>query len=463
MTANEEPETGGTPPSTLKFYGLPRLGTSLLLQLVDFVVFFLYTQDKVDGGVIGLAPLYGGVAAALGKVSIAASQFLVGFASDHTKSRWGKRRPYVLFGPVGLTISFVLLFVPTFVFGYDASQVTYFGWYLTWNCCFQALYGIVTTPYQSMLPEVVANPDRPAASMWQNVFNMLGTGIGVVYTLLGVTAFKESFEETGRLDPGFAGVVVLFGGVLVALFLVMHFKVPASPAEFEESNSNLVENLKVIASNRNFLKMTLMHGIASLAWAMVTALLFGYAEDVLKLSGVLYYAAAAILILGLIGFLALWRKLIERRGKKEALKLIFAFEVVALPFSLVGLVQGDPTALAALGLTFLVAVTCGLAGWYLFPYLIYADAAEDDQRATEENKAGVYTGFPSIPLNLFQALSLFVMGAFVSLPDVPGATFSWGYVLWGPLAAAYLVVAYLYLKGHVVLDFAWEGRGRVEP
>ena len=52
----------------------------------------------------------------------------------------------------------------------------------------------------------------------------------------------------------------------------------------------------------------------------------------------------------------------------------------------------------------------GLSGPYLFPYAIIADIADKDERETNESRAGMYNGFNSIPLNIFQAIALILVG-----------------------------------------------------
>ena len=105
-------------------------------------------------------------------------------------------------------------------------------------------------------------------------------------------------------------------------------------------------------------------------------------------------------------------------------------------------------------------VAISLGGWYLFPYIIYADIAEDDQKKTGELKAGIYSGFPAIILNIFQALSLRFTGWILSLrnivnvPETDG--FSIGLILWGPIASIILIISLIYAKKFIKLDFKWE-------
>ena len=84
--------------------------------------------------------------------------------------------------------------------------------------------------------------------------------------------------------------------------------------------------------------------------------------------------------------------------------------------------------------------------------------AEDDEKSTGELKAGIYTGFPSILLNIFQALGAFILGIIVSLPNIRVGTssFSIGLVIWGPICSIILICSYIFTKKLLTFDFDWE-------
>ena len=150
----------------------------------------------------------------------------------------------------------------------------------------------------------------------------------------------------------------------------------------------------------------------------------------------------------------------QTRGKKKTLLLIFLLAVVFLPVSLLGLIPMQ--SYLVIGIIFIVGIGAILGGWYLFPYVIYADVAEDDEKSTGELKAGIYAGFPSIILNIFQALGAFFVGSVLSLPDlvrhyvaVP-YSFSIGLIIFGPVVSVILLISYFYTKKFITLDFDWE-------
>ena len=248
--------------------------------------------------------------------------------------------------------------------------------------------------------------------------------------------------------------ILAFGIWVIFFYMTIAFTMPTEP-KFE-IDTNIMQNLIIILKNKNYMLIVLMQGLASFAWAIITTVMLNFISVVLGLSGIEYYLVAVVLVIGFIVTLIFWRKQIQNRGKKKALLTLFLFAVVLLPTTLIGLLTFASNII--FGIIFILIIAAALAGWALFPYIYYADLAEDDEKRTGNLKAGIYTGFPSILLNIFQAFGPLIVGTILSLPDITVglSTYSFGYVLWGPICSVILLIAYFYTKKFVTLDFKWE-------
>ena len=429
-------------------YGMPRLGAALVLGIEGWAVFALYTIGY------GVAPFLVAFALAMGYLSIAASQFLLGWLSDSKYTRWGRRKPYLLiFSPL-LGISFILLLIPALVLPDLNDKYTLFLWLLVWDIVFRFSYG-VTTPYQSWTAEQFNVTERPKVSQFQNIFAFIGNGTMAVVTLLVLTGVFEKVSKSPNVIPiEFIVPIAIFAILFVVLFYLIVFLMPTEP-NFK-IDSSLTTNLKKIIKNKTFMKVVLMQGITSIALAITTRIMLYYTEVVLDLTGSDYIAIAAFLLIGIFAFLYLWRKSIQKKGKKQTLLNILLLGILFLPITLFGLLPIVSNLI--FGAIFIVGIAAILGGWFLFPYIMYADLAEDDEKTTGELKAGLYTGFPSIILNLFQAFGLLVIGIVLSLPPMGGLGYSIGLVIWGPICSIVLIITWLYTKKYVVLDFEWENK-----
>ena len=427
-------------------FGFPRLGTSLVLGVEGFALFTLYYLGY------GLDSVSVGFALAMGYLSIAAGQFLLGWISDAKYTKLGRRKPYlVIFGPL-LGVSFIFLLLPALILPDMTDKNSLFIWLLIWDVIFSYA---VTTPYQAWMAELFPTSERPKVSQTQNTFNFIGNGLMALTTLLVFTGvFEKVAANPNVIPPEFLVIVVVFGLISIILFILIVFKMPTEPNYKMESS--LWENLKTTIKNKNFMKIVLMQGISGFGWSITSTVMLTYTEVVLALGTTEYIVVALIFLLSIFVFLYLWRKQIERIGKKKTLLLVFLFAVVFLPITLLGLIEAIPNLI--LGVIFITGIGLILGGWYLFPYIMYADIAEDDEKSTGELKAGIYTGFPSIILNIFQAIGVYLLGLIVALPDVTvgTSTFSMGLVIWGPMCSLILLVSYFYTRKFVELDFEWE-------
>ena len=434
--------------STGKFliYGMPRLSASMVLDTVDFGILFLYIV------VYGLPPILSGIALAIGKLSIALGQFSMGWLSDRTKTKFGRRKPFMFFYAPLTAISFICALLPM-IFIQNPSAILLFVWIIIWDAVFQWSYGGLTTPYQSWVSEQFIVHQRPKASAFQNLFSFTGAGIGIVFTLLVFPPLIEIFQKTKTIDPTFVILVFAFGLLVIVLSYICAFAFPVEKVEGAEMN--LSEDLRKVLKDKNFMNVCWLQGIAFLAIGMITPSVIGFVTIVLKIGGTTLYLIAVCLLVGIMVFLFTWKKLIDKKGKKQTFLIILLTGIIVLPLSLIGLIPGEISFLITI--VWVLAIAAFMGGWYLFPYIWLADLAEDAEvRSGEGRKSGLYAGFPQIILNIFQAIALFITGLLLSLPNVPGKEYSWGYVLWGVWCSGVIIVVYLFAKKFITLDFDWE-------
>ena len=204
-------------------YGMPRFGAALVLGIEGWALFALYTIGY------GVAPLLVAFALAMGYLSVAASQFLLGWLSDSKYTRWGRRKPYlIIFSPL-LGISFIFVLIPALVLPDLNDKNTLFIWLLVWDVLFRFSYG-VTTPYQSWTAEQFNVTERPKVSQFQNIFSMVGNGVMAVVTLLVLTGVFDKVSKSPNVIPlEFIALVAIFAILFIVLFYLIVFLMPTEP------------------------------------------------------------------------------------------------------------------------------------------------------------------------------------------------------------------------------------------
>ncbi|MBD3195561.1 MAG: MFS transporter [Candidatus Lokiarchaeota archaeon] len=433
-------------------YGMPRLGTSIVLGIEGWALLTLYTAGY------GLDPFRTGFALAMGYLTIAASQFLLGWLSDAKYTKLGRRKPYILiFAPL-LGISTIFLLLPRLALPNLDNKNTLFFWLLGWDVLFRASYAC-TTPYQAWMAELFTVDERPKVSQVQNTFNYVGNGLMSLFSLLILTRYLDILESdiNSAIPIWISLPVIIFGIFTIVLFYIIAIFLPTEPKH--EIKSNMGESLISILRNKNFMLIIFMVGISGLGWSMITSTMLLYTEEALNLGDADYLIVAIFLLVFIFIFLYIWRVSIQKNGKKRTLLYLFLIATAYLPITLLGLIP-MPSYLI-FGIIYIIGIAAVLGGWFLFPYIVYADVAEDDEKTSGELKAGIYAGFPSIILNIFQAFGVFLVGSILSIPVYYSPTasieaYSIGLVLWGPVASIFLLIAYIYTKKFVTLDFEWE-------
>ncbi|MFW9938630.1 MAG: MFS transporter [Candidatus Thorarchaeota archaeon] len=426
---------------------MPRYGNAVIMGFADVALFTLYTLAYQ------LPTLSVGFALAMGKLTIAASQFFFGWISDAKYTRWGRRKPYmVIMAPI-LGISFILLLMPSLII--DLSDLTaVFIWLIVIYQIFNITYS-VTTIFGAWMVEQFRVDDRPKASQFNNTFSFFGTATMSVFSMLVVPDVKDKIIANPTvIPPEYFISVMIFGLIPIIFYMLVSFLMPKEPPFKIELT--IFQYLKTVVKNKNFLLVTLMIGIASLAWTQVGSAILTFIIEALAFEDMSYILTAAVFVLGILIFLYIWRKLLSKIGKKRSLLYNFLLAIILLPLTLVALIPMGST--LVFGILFVLGIAGIMGGWYLFQSIFIADISEDDEQKTGNLKAGTYSGFPSIPLNIFQAVGLLILGFTLGLPNITvgPSTFSIGYILWGPICSLILIVAYFYSRKFITLDFEWE-------
>jgi len=434
-------------------FGMPRVGSSIVLGMEGFASFDLYYTG------FGVPALLVTSAQALGYLIIGLSQFFFGWYSDVKYTKLGRRKPYILLLSPFLGISYIFILLPNLMLPNLDNKLILFFWFLLWDSIFKVSYSL-TTVYQAWMAEQFIVEERPKVSQIQNICNYIGSALMGIITFIILKPYIEVLEGNvnAPIPMNLLTIIIIFGAIAMSVFFLVAMVMPTEP--HFEIDTKLKENLKIIVKNRNYIYAILMIGISSFAWSIIADMMLTYTGTVLGLESTTEYIIIAVfLIIGILSFLYLWRVLIQKRGKKYSLLNVMVLGALFLPFTLLGLI---PLAnYMIIGIIFIIFIGAILGGWFLFPYIIYADYATDDEKATGNLKAGVYVGFPALILNAFQAFGVMVLGvAIESLPAViiGSASYSFGLIIWGPLCSVVLIISYLYTRKYVILDFEWENK-----
>ncbi len=130
-------------------FGAGDMGPALTANLLVFFLLPFFTN------VAGLSPSWAGSILFIGKIADAVNDPLIGMFSDRTKTKWGRRLPWIIFSaiPFGL-VFFLQWLVPTFSQDPQLNNTLLFIYYLVIGIIFNLFYTAVNLPYQALTPEL---------------------------------------------------------------------------------------------------------------------------------------------------------------------------------------------------------------------------------------------------------------------------------------------------------------------
>jgi len=414
-------------------YGICRFGTSIFMSVTTLAAIWIYDN------VFGLAgyPYLNSAAAAVGKIIIAFSSFIFGYISDIMPGNKVNRRKFFIWtGAPMLALSFVMIFIPH-LFISPGSTWSVFSWYLIWNSMFNLFYGYLLTPYQSWMAEVTTEDDRVGMSGIQNFTNLFSNllGFGFVFMMPSLLGLEEGEALSGTSSTIMIVAVLAFAVIEVVFFLPALLMIKEK--KVERKQRNILREFKVVLTNRNYIIWFMAQGVYSMGLTLITALILDFATDILMFTDFNRTIIFGLLVFGTIMVCFLfWIPISKRIGKKWSVIISFLFLGAVLPFSLIfKIIPVGTLTFEYIGYLWAFLLGVGLSGPFLFPYAIIADIADKDERDTKESRAGMYTGFNSIPLNIFQAIALLLVGF------LNNELFTFRLYLLGPIAGIFIVAS----------------------
>lgn len=285
-------------------YGGGDLASNLILVLSSTFVTFFYTDA------LGLNPAIIGSIMMFSRFFDGISDILMGFVMDHTKSKHGKARPWLLWLAVPIGISLILMFcVPQMG---DFGKYVYIA--ITYNLVTTVLYTAINIPYGALTSLMSRDQDE---RMVINIFRMTMAQIGSLlinaFTLPLVNTLGGSAHQKSWILAS-----VIYGFIAMALFLLCFFKtkerVKVANIQTEEKKLSFVSSLKICIKNDQWLILVAIWVTMSFGMAMGMGVGTYYAKYILgneNLAGFLM----AISILPVVLIMPLLPQVIRKIGK----------------------------------------------------------------------------------------------------------------------------------------------------
>ena len=158
-------------------YGVGDMGFNLFFTTASLFLLLYYTD------VAGLPPAAAGWIMAAALVWDAVTDPAMGYLASRTRSRWGRYRPWILFGAVPLAASWALMFLPT---GFTGLALTL--WALAAQVLFRTCYTIVSMPYVSLSAAMTTDSRERGVLAAIRMLSATAAGLGIALATLPLVA-----------------------------------------------------------------------------------------------------------------------------------------------------------------------------------------------------------------------------------------------------------------------------------
>ena len=396
-------------------YGIKDNGFSTLLLL-------FYNQ------VIGLRADLVGFAVMIALVLDAFIDPVIGHLSDHTRSRWGRRHPYMYAAAIPIGVLYLLLWSPP-----QGSQFGTMAYLVVVAILVRTAISAYEVPSSALAPELTLDyHERTSVIGYRYLFGWIG-GMGMLFLTFAVLLAPTADYPLGQLNPaGYRTYAVVASVLMTAAILISalgtHRRIGALP-QGEISRTSMAGTFRGILralQNRAF-RTLLAAGIFGFTAQGLTFALSTYFNTFFWQFPSSILALSVIVTLAGVGCaFGLSTRISRRHGKRKAAAVMtLTYPIVAaLPYlaRLVGVLpaNGDPWLLFWLGLSVLIATALGVGGAILSASMM-ADVVEDEQIRSGQRSEGLFFAGSFFVQKCVSGLGLFLSGAVLALVGFPAA------------------------------------------
>jgi GPH family glycoside/pentoside/hexuronide:cation symporter len=346
-------------------YGSGDTGFSLTSTLIGAYLAIFLTD------VVGIAPAVAAAAIFVGRSWDYVNDPIIGHISDRTRTRWGRRRPYLLFGALPFAAAFTLMWWrPPF-----ASEVLLAAYLL-----FDTAATFAYMPYFALTPELTTDYDeRTSLTTYRMFFSIFASLVAFTVPLMLIGTFRpENAPRVLRMG-------LLFGLVSAVPLLLIFFSTREREEYMETAPPKLRQSLKAVFRNRPFL---LGLGIYLFTWLSVDilqAILLYFLKYCVRREAQSDLIMATIFV-SAIAALPLWSWLARRWDKRRTYMFGVAFWA-AVQLVIITLA---PSSSLGLLLSLCILAGFGVGAAHVLPWSILPDAIEFDEWRTGERHEGMF-------------------------------------------------------------------------
>jgi GPH family glycoside/pentoside/hexuronide:cation symporter len=344
-------------------YGLGSFGLESAYKV--FIGFYIFYYVDMLGLVVALAAVINIVFA----IWDAVNDPLVGYLSDNTRTRWGRRRPWLLAGLPFYVILLVLTYIVPDVFR-DGQSLFWYA--LVVFLLFESAYTVLSVNYDALFPELFQGfRERTRASGYYQGFTMIGELVGFALTPIIYAQY------------GFGPMAVFFAVITAITLLIGILRSSEDPRAQEVAPLNLKDAFGEVLQDRPFWLFAIALTFLTFTTGLYTLATPFWVKYTLNTSPQTTSLIFATVFIVAILTVSLWSRLIRYRGVKSA--WFWAIGFLALSAIVLGLAPS--LIVGAIGAA---VAGVGLAGIKVCREMIMANLVSKSLARTGYRREGIY-------------------------------------------------------------------------
>ncbi len=368
-------------------------------QAMIGVLYLIFLTD-----IIGINPALAATAIMVSKVWDAVSDPLMGVISDNTRTKFGRRRPYIFAGGLMVLIAYLLMWFPL---GSGLTEGVKVFYAITTYLFYSTVATIVMVPYSSLSAEITTDTKQRNST---NLIRLIISTVASAVCTLVPSLLLEQFKA-GAFGINVFYIVVGIGfGIFFALPLILI-------GFFTRERANLPIE-KSVFSMKTFVKPLRIRAFRGLVYMYLCQ---SISMDILS-AGIIFFttyvliSGSSTVFLGIfIGVQLLMFPLINSLVNKIDKKRVYYYglPLAVVAFLFVGLYPEDWPIVGAYALTGLTAL--GFAGAQLMSWIIFPDAVDAGELVLGERPTGSFSGIMTFIRKTASAIAIQIFGIMLAV------------------------------------------------
>ncbi len=359
------------------YYYVTNTLPAILLSVMGMTYYVYIPKMYADEAVINLTVL--GVVILLSRVWDAVIDPVIGSLSDHTHSRWGRRKPWMAVGSILLCIVFYLLLNPP----ESISPMQRTMWFAVGSFFFFVCWTAVTVPYEALGVELTFDYDQRTRLLGIRESGIL---IGTFLASLIPFVMQDVYGEDVKLSALLAFLSIWYClALLISSGLAVWTLQPHDLVSETAQSKHKKPDWRVLAQNKPFRLLLIAFAFTSFGQYLSASLILFYTEHVLGSSNGSQFLALYIAI----AFFSIPFWLYLARFTEKRVVWIVSMISTLIPFLFVlPLGEGDGF---RYGILITLSALCS-GGMLTLPVSMQADVIDLDEYETGKRREGLYIG-----------------------------------------------------------------------